>query len=83
MRDKLSLSILSNISLLYLPIYKQTIDDTRVIISEFLKRIRALVRHEKLMINPHFIGVSSTENMCIEYTRVEDDYMYVKIDYFY
>ena len=28
------------------------------------------------MINPYLIGVYSTENMCIEYTLVKDDYKY-------
>ena len=45
LRDNLSLSIMSNVSLPGTPIYKRTIDDTRVVKSEFPKIVRALVLH--------------------------------------
>ena len=56
-RNYLSLSIISNLSVPDLPIYKRTIVDTRVIISEFSKIVKALVLHKKLMINPNMIGL--------------------------
>ena len=74
LRDNLSLSILSNISLPGAPIFKRTIDDTRSVKQEFPKRVRALVIHQKLIINPYLMGICTTENLCIECTLIKDDY---------
>ena len=74
--DILSLSIMSNISLPGTHIYKRTIDDNRVVKSELPKRVRALVLHEKMMINPYLVGMCNIENICIECTIVKDDYDY-------
>ena len=76
LRDNLSLNIMSNISLPGTTIDKRTIDNTRVVKNEFPKRVRALVIHQKLIINPYLMGLCTTENLCIEYTIVEDDYEY-------
>ena len=76
LRDSLSLSIMSNISLPGTPIYTRTIDDTRVVKTEFPKRVKALIIHKKLMINPYLVGMCTIENICIECTIVKDDYDY-------
>ena len=76
LRDNLSLSIMSNISLPGTHIYKRTIDDTRFVKNEFPKRVRALVIHQKLVINPYLMGTCTPENLCIECTLVKDDYEY-------
>ena len=76
LRDSLSLSIMSNISLLGTPIYTRTIDDTRVVKTKFPKRVRSLVLHKKMMINQYLIGLCTTKNICIECTLVKDDYEY-------
>ena len=82
LRDNLSLCIMSNISLPAAPIYKRQIDDIRVVKIEFPKKLRALVLHMKMMINPHLIGVCSTENFCVECTLVKDDYKYGEKEFF-
>ena len=56
-RTKLALNIMSTSSFPGLPIYTRTVDDMRVVISKFPKRIRALVLHNKFVVNPHLIGV--------------------------
>ena len=67
---------MSILSIPGLRIYTRTLDDTRVVISEFPERVMALVLDQKPIINPYFIGFCSTEQVCIECTLVKDDYKY-------
>ena len=67
---------MSNISLPGTPIYTRNIDDTRVVKSEFPKRVRALIMHKKMMINPYLVVMCTIENICIECTLVKYDFEY-------
>ena len=74
-KDTLIMNIVSSQSLPGYPIFQRRIDDIRNIITEFPKKVAAVVLHRRYFVNAFITGHDKTNNVCVECTVIKCDYV--------